>query len=472
MKVSPTDHEKKTGECESEGNYVVPVETSSAETKTTSDKVQRLQTKDPPSFVRRLPCGSHIPKTREGRIACAFTCVTLTTGFVISLIVLIVGVIGGNMLTVIPSTSGCVCNRNQGWNTAVTPARFETNTNCSKYKYVDMSIYHNSSDLVEEIVLTPRGGSETLRIAAYVYRERGGAVQRNQNGETVILTPGYGASRTKYTLMIPASMLAEMGFNVVSIDTRGHGDSDARLGGRTSWGCTEFKDTLGAWDWAVEHLAGGDTSRVGVQGASLGGHISQITFAVERRIPAVFLDSPVFTVRRVANQRLDGMGLSSDLFRESMLHFAEEYAECEIRNMQPHVLLPGSNASYYDSNVKRKIGITSGLEDTSVPWTYHGEVFVDFARNEGYNVTRVWAESTLDEGESCDGCYDYPFVRDGAEDCGDGRFEAEHVRQMLRWPGTYRKLLCYYWSDVFDRDPALCGLDRWPDEAMSSEYAF
>eukprot|EP00938_MAST-03A_sp_MAST-3A-sp1_P004649 g4649.t1 len=88
--------------------------------------------------------------------------------------------------------------------------------------------------------------------------------------------------------------------------------------------------------------------------------------------------------------------------------------------------------------------------DTSCPLNY------------GYNVTHVWTESTLDEGELCKGCSSHPYVRTGYDNsqCWDGDPENEHVRQMIRFTGTYRRLLCKFWSDVLNRDEALCGLER------------
>jgi len=408
------------------------------------------------------------PQTKRKQAACVTTCLVLTGGVALALTVLITGIIAGDMTTAL--TNECKCNRDNGWAVEDIPSQFLTDTTCPKYRDKNMSIYYESADLVESLDLTPRGGSETRKIAAYLYRARVDGSGREQNGETIVITPGFGASRTKYTLLMPASMLAEMGFNVISIDTRSHGDSDVYLDRRTSWGCTEHKDTLGAWDWAVENLAGGDTSRVGIQGASLGGHISQITFGIERRIPGMFLDSAVYTVARALETRLTDMHLAPALFLGPTLHFAEEFAKCEIRQRQPPEMLEGAERSFYEANSRRKIGFTSGLEDSSVPWEHHGRYMVAHARSLGYNVTHQWVQSTLLPGETCDGCYSFPYTNDDPPYCGGGIYEEEHVRQMLIWPGTYRRMLCEFWSGVFDRDPALCGLDRWPNEATSDEY--
>ena len=170
-----------------------------------------------------------------------------------------------------------------------------------------MTPYH--TDNFTDIIIHPRG-EEDVNIAAYYYP---GDPSRNVAGETIILTPGFGASRTKYTLLLPARILQQLGFNVVSIDTRSHGESDAYMDRKTTWGYLEHKDTLGAWDWAVQNLAGGDTSRVGLMGASLGGCISKIAFGTERRVPGLFLDSPAYSLQRALEHRMAALYVLSFL---------------------------------------------------------------------------------------------------------------------------------------------------------------
>ena len=154
------------------------------------------------------------------------------------------------------------------------------------------------------------------------------------------------------------------------------------------------------------------------------------------------------------------------------MHFAEEAVNVEIRHRQPPNMLKDASQSYYDPDSRRKIAVISGLEDTSVPWEMHGEKFLDMASNYGYNITHVWTESTLDESELCKGCSSFPYVRTGfdASECWDGDPENEHVRQMVKFTGTYRRLLCKFWSDVLNRDEALCGLERYVNETRSTNF--
>jgi hypothetical protein len=169
-------------------------------------------------------------------VGCGMCCI----GTIIALSVLIIGIIGASMVTSVPDPiTKCYCNKMEGLTAPEIPKVFKVDTSCPKYANYDMTPYH--TDNFTDMTIHPRG-EEDVDIAAYYYP---GDPSRNVDGETVILTPGYGASRTKYTLLIPARILQQMGFNVVSIDTRSHGDSDLYLDRRTSWGYHEHKDTLG-----------------------------------------------------------------------------------------------------------------------------------------------------------------------------------------------------------------------------------
>ena len=54
----------------------------------------------------------------------------------------------------------------------------------------------------------------------------------------------------------------------------------------------------------LSRISGGDTSRVGLMGASLGGCISKIAFGTERRVPGLFLDSPAYSLQRALEHRM------------------------------------------------------------------------------------------------------------------------------------------------------------------------
>ena len=92
----------------------------------------------------------------------------------------------------------------------------------------------------EDVTLTPRGGGP--RLAAWSLPAPGAH-------RAIILTHGKDASRTaeffgRFTEF--AGRLQARGFQVLMLDMRGHGQSEA--GGHT-FGARERLDVLGAWDW-------------------------------------------------------------------------------------------------------------------------------------------------------------------------------------------------------------------------------
>jgi alpha-beta hydrolase superfamily lysophospholipase len=84
---------------------------------------------------------------------------------------------------------------------------------------------------------------------------------------TVIVAHGYAQYRLHESASLPvATVLVQHGFNVLTFDFRGCGDSD---GNRVTLGQDEPDDLLGAVDWLRHHFQGGSVS-IGVLGFSLG----------------------------------------------------------------------------------------------------------------------------------------------------------------------------------------------------------
>jgi dipeptidyl aminopeptidase/acylaminoacyl peptidase len=88
------------------------------------------------------------------------------------------------------------------------------------------------------------------------------------SSRVILMVHGNNASRTReFDDEFPrmAAALHEMGFNVLMIDLRGHGESSAA---RVSFGLLERYDVVGAVDWLVEQ--GFNPGSIGVLGISLG----------------------------------------------------------------------------------------------------------------------------------------------------------------------------------------------------------
>jgi len=117
----------------------------------------------------------------------------------------------------------------------------------------------------------------------------------DEGAPIVVFTHGMSGSANQMRVQLPAYFLRKLGYSVLAPNLRDHGSSpDSNHPGRITWGWAYHLDVLGAWDWAVKEKAGGDATKVGLMGISMGGFASAIAAGLESKIPAVWIDGSVF----------------------------------------------------------------------------------------------------------------------------------------------------------------------------------
>ena len=117
----------------------------------------------------------------------------------------------------------------------------------------------------------------------------------------VIVVHGADVCRRNTTVLLSSGMLANNGFNVLSIDLRNHGDSQV-VSKRFTAGITEYKDVLGAFDWLRKK--GYATEHIGLLGISMGGSTGINAFGEEPAIAALWSDSAFADIPTVLNDQL------------------------------------------------------------------------------------------------------------------------------------------------------------------------
>lgn len=137
----------------------------------------------------------------------------------------------------------------------------------------------------EEVTFNPRG--DDLNLVAYYVPAQG--VTDPTTAPAVIVVHGVNDCKHRPTVLFPAGMLNRAGYNVMVIDLRNHGFSEADNGYFTG-GVTEHLDVLGAYDWLIAER-GIDPTRVGLLGTSLGAATVMIATGEEPAIAAVWADS-------------------------------------------------------------------------------------------------------------------------------------------------------------------------------------
>jgi len=124
--------------------------------------------------------------------------------------------------------------------------------------------------------------------------------------KVVIVVHGGDVCRQNTSVLLPSGMLANNGFNVLSIDLRNHGDSQV-VSKRFAAGVTEYKDVLGAFDYLRGQ--GYESKNIGLLGISLGASTSINAFGEEQEIAALWEDSAFADIPTVLDDQLEMNGM-------------------------------------------------------------------------------------------------------------------------------------------------------------------
>ncbi|KAL0486659.1 esterase/lipase HI [Acrasis kona] len=139
----------------------------------------------------------------------------------------------------------------------------------------------------------------------------------------VIVVHGYKACRMNSRVMLVSAMLWQHKYNVLAIDLRNHGQSDAYTFQKPyiTFGSEEHKDVLGAYDYLVTRYRNTTLSQgrpvVSLYGESMGASSALIAFEKERNFTSAFLDSPPCNVRWTVEKRFELMGYNHKFFLSS-----------------------------------------------------------------------------------------------------------------------------------------------------------
>lgn len=131
-------------------------------------------------------------------------------------------------------------------------------------------------------------------------------VESDPSEPVIIVVDGLGGCKYAQAALVPAGILWHNGFNILIIDLRGTGDSDATHG-YSSIGNKEYQDILGAWDWLVQEK-GFAPDRVGILGNSLGAAAVLFAFQHEPRIAAIALNSPFANLPQIIREEMQNNG--------------------------------------------------------------------------------------------------------------------------------------------------------------------
>lgn len=147
---------------------------------------------------------------------------------------------------------------------------------------------------------------------------------------TVVLLHGYGETRD--ALLPQAELIVNAGFNALIIDFRGHGTSAGEV---AALGTLDANDVLGAVDYLATR-PDVDTTRIGVQGVSMGAAAGVIAAAQDLRVRAVIAEEPVSSLHdAVWTAYRDRLSLPAFLFRDVTLWLVERRLGGPLSGVSP-----------------------------------------------------------------------------------------------------------------------------------------
>lgn len=148
----------------------------------------------------------------------------------------------------------------------------------------------------------------------------------------------HGVSKNRTDMVRFALTLGEAGMNVLLFDGRGHGKSEGRF---VTYGFYEKRNVEAAIDFVVLDRGVSET-RIGLAGISMGAAITLQVAAANRRIRAIWTDSPFASLTRVSMDRVRGWTrLPENALRPLVwvaMKVAERRGRFEVRAVDPLAL--------------------------------------------------------------------------------------------------------------------------------------
>ena len=244
----------------------------------------------------------------------------------------------------------------------------------NKWVNKDLSKWFLRDQNIENIAI--KNEAEDLVLSAWWFGKNYPLEKR-----TIVIVHGINSSKRHYNQLMPATMLANAGFNVLMFDQRNHGESSCPTG-RYFAGTKEWVDLNVVILWLNQKKII-PIDKIGIHAVSGGTLAAQFLMAERDDIRAFSLDSPVFDFEEIVKSELAWNGIPPIIWKLAVsigkLHGIDIYAkkpEDGISNLKGRALL-----------------VFHGTEDTRVPFL-HSERLISFSKSIGEKLKFVKNEKS------------------------------------------------------------------------------
>lgn len=173
---------------------------------------------------------------------------------------------------------------------------------------------------------------EVLRLKGW-WIPRAGSPGGRPADRTVVLLHGYADAKVGAIAWAP--VWQRLGFNVLALDLRAHGESGGRESTAGYYERHDVEQVVGELRTARPE----STRRIVLFGASMGAAVALAAAALMEGVDAIVLDSPFSDFCSASRTHMDLLGLPGGLFQSAALQVAEWLAYAKFDEVRPADLL-------------------------------------------------------------------------------------------------------------------------------------
>jgi len=258
----------------------------------------------------------------------------------------------------------------------------------------------------------------------------------NKNAPRVVIQHGFKGTSNEWRQTFWAYQFLSLNISVLLNNFRDHCYSDDSKARIYEWGHAYPYDLLGAWDFATMDPTGElggsrPKDKVGLVGLSKGAFTALNAIALEKDVPAAFVDSPPYDPKAAAQSGLQNAlgGVITALFVNQVWNGVLRAAAqkgLDLEKHTPEKMFPQA------PNTRRPIWLEANKQDTTVPIVNYEKYVALFDKYpKKFNVTGSHVGD-----KTCNG--------------------VDHGATSMLEPVAYLRRICEFWRPVFGLDDISC----------------